>query len=250
MPSSRLLVRSLSGCALAALVLTGTGCPKAPPPKLPPREVPRLGQVGDTTGERSDVVADAVQQGSNQARIQFDCAAHSQGVEGRGLLSADIAKCEYDYAQKTLTISSDSAADCPTLLLTVTSFRGPGTYNTSSLGALSLGTAKMRHAACSWDGTMCLNWNGASGPHPESSCTIEISSDGGLQYGTTGSTVSGTFVCDDFVGPWKGCAGAPAKTSCIVSRASFSAAGCNVINKDTKPEKGDKKGDKKGKGKK
>lgn len=248
MPKSRSLRPLLWGCAVTALVLAGTGCPKPPPPKLPPREVPRLGQVGDSTGERSDVVADAVQQGSNQARIQFDCAAHSQGVDGRGLLSAEISKCEYDAAQKTLTISSESATDCPTFLLTVTNFHGPGTYNTSSLGPLSLGTAKMRHAACSWDGSMCLNWNGAGGPHPESSCTIEVSSDGGLQYGTTGATVSGTFVCDDFVGPWKGCAGAPAKTSCIVSRASFSAAGCNVLNKDK--DKGDKKGDKKGKGKK
>ena len=248
MPSSRLSLRASSlGPALLALVLAGTGCPKPPPPKLPPREVPRLGEVGDTTGERSDVVSDAVQQGSNQARIQFDCAAHSKGVEGRGLLSADIAKCEYDYAEKKLTISSDSAADCPTFLLTVTSFHGPGTYNTSSLGPLSLGTAKMRHAACSWDGTMCLNWNGAAGPHPESSCTIEISSDGGLQYGSAGATVSGTFVCDDFLGTWKGCAGAPAKTSCIVSRASFSAAGCNVLNKDKVDKKNNPKN---GKGKK
>ncbi|HND12153.1 MAG TPA: hypothetical protein PKI49_06990 [Pseudomonadota bacterium] len=227
---------TLSLAALSVLLLTG--CPKPPPPKLPPKEVPQIGQVGTTAGERSDVVADAVQQGSNMARILFDCGVpHSQGADGKGVLSADLTKCEFDWAKKELTITDGSSAECPNFQLTITSFKGPGTYNTSSLGKLSFGTAKMRQSACNWDGNMCLDWNGTSGPHPESSCTIEVNSDGGLQYGTSGSTLSGTFVCDGFQSSWKGCAGAPAKVACVISRASFSAAGCNVINKEEPKKK-------------
>lgn len=203
---------------------------KPPPPALPPQEVPRINQRSDTTGERSDVVADAVQQGSNQARIQYDCGPpQSQGAEGKGILSADLSKCEYNREEKTLVISNQSYADCPLFLVTINGYHGPGTYNTSSLGHLSFGTAKLRHPACNWDGSLCLEWNEKNGPHPEASCTIEINSDGGLQYGTTGATVSGTFVCADFSSSYKGCAAAQAKASCIINRASFSAAGCNVI---------------------
>ncbi len=204
------------------------GCPK-PQPALPPKEVPRINQVGDTSGERSDVVADAVQQGSNQARIQYDCGPpQSQGVEGKGVLAVEVSKCELNRTDQTLTLSNQSYADCPLFLLTINGYHGPGTYNTSSLGALSFGTAKLRQSACKWDGSLCLDWNGASGPHPDANCTIEINSDAGLQYGTSGSTVSGTFVCADFNSSYKGCAGAPAKAGCIISRASFSVAGCNV----------------------
>lgn len=221
---------------VSALVLAG--CPKPPPPKMPPKEVPQLGGVATSAGERGDVVADAVQQGSNMARVLFDCGVpHSQGAEGKGVLSSDLTKCELDWAKKELIITDGSSADCPSFLMNVTAYKGPGTYNTSALGKLSFGTAKMRQAACNWDGTMCLDWNGASGPHPESSCTVEINSDGGLQYGTSGATISGTFVCDGFQSTWKGCAGAPAKVSCVIARASFSIAGCNVINKDDPKKK-------------
>lgn len=233
---SRTFFLSVVSCVVLA------GCPKPPPPKLPPKEVPQLGQVGNTAGERSDVVADAVQQGSNLARSLFDCGApHSQGAEGRGVLSADLTKCEFDWVKKELTITDGSATECPNFLLTLTGFKGPGTYNTSGLGKLSFGTAKMRQTACSWDGNMCLEWNGSSGPHPETSCTVEINSDGGLQYGTAGATVSGTFVCDRFQNPWKGCAGAPAKVGCVIARASFSVAGCNVLGKEEPKKKPAKK---------
>jgi hypothetical protein len=217
----------LAAGAAFGVLLAAAGCPKPPPPKLPPSDVPRIGNVGDSSGERGDVVADAVQQGSNQARIQYDCAtAPSQGVEGKAILNPDISKCELNRADGTLTISNQSYADCPLFLLTINGYHGPGTYNTSSLGHVSFGTAKLRQPACKWDGSLCLDWNGSSGPHPEASCTIEINSDGGLQYGTSGSTVSGTFVCADFNSPYKGCGGASARPSCIISRASFSIAGC------------------------
>jgi hypothetical protein len=198
---------------------------------MPPKEVPRIGQVGDTTGERSDVVADAVQQGSNAARAVYDCGPpQSQGVDGKGVLNVDITKCEYNKTEGTLVISNQSYADCPLFLLTINNYHGPGTYNTSSLGHMSFGTAKLHQPACKWDGSLCLEWNGASGPHPEASCTIEVNSDGGLQYGTSGATVSGTFVCADFASPYKGCAAAPAKAACVVNRASFSIAGCSVTS--------------------
>ncbi len=244
MPSSCFASRSLPGprgqtrvlvLALGAVtLLTASGCPpKPPPPRLPPREVPRLGNVAGTEGDRADVIVDAVQQGANLARIQYDCAQPpSVGAEGRGVLSTEINKCVFDFASKTLTISNENQADCPTFLLTLNNYHGQATYNTSFLGKLSLGTAKMRQAACKWDGSLCLDWDGASGPHPEASCTIEISYDPGVQYGTLSSgTVSGTFVCTDFFSPWKGCAGAPARVACAVTRASFSVAGCTVINK-------------------
>jgi hypothetical protein len=196
--------------------------------------VPRLGAVSGTEGDRADVIVDAVQQGANLARIQFDCSQPpSLGAEGRGVLSSDITQCVFDFATKTLTISNETTADCPTFLLTLNNYHGTATYNSSFLGKLSLGTAKMRQEACRWDGSMCLDWNGASGAHPEASCTVEITNDPGVQYGTLSSgTVSGTFVCTDFLNPtWKGCAGAPAKVACGVTRASFSVAGCMVTNK-------------------
>jgi hypothetical protein len=197
---------------------------------MPPKDVPRIGNVTDANGERSDVVFDAVQSGSNKASIQYDCGPpQSSGVLGRGVLPVDLSKCEFSRGEQTLVIANQSFADCPLFLLTLTGFHGPGTYNTSSLGHISFGTAKLNQAACKWDGSLCLDWDGAKGPHPEASCTIEISSDGGLQYGTSGATVSGTFVCSEFNSPYKGCAGAPAKTSCVISRASFSVAGCNAI---------------------
>jgi len=208
---------------------------------MPPREVASVNKLTDTTGERSDVVADAVQSGSNLARILYDCGSpHSQGTEGKAVLSTEVTKCEFDRAQGTLTLSAQSTAECQTFLVTINPYKGPGTYNTSSLGKLSFGTARMRHAACGWDGNQCLEWNGQSGPHPEASCTIEVNSDGGLQYGTAASTVSGTFVCDGFASPYKGCAGAPAKSSCVISRASFSVAGCTVTGAPPK-KKNDKK---------
>jgi hypothetical protein len=226
--------------AFAFAALLGAGCPKPPPPKLPPREVASVNRLNNTTGERDDVVADAVQSGSNLARVLYDCGPpHSRGSEGKAVLSAEVSKCEFDRAQQTLTLTSQSTAECQTFLVTISPYKGPGTYNTSSLGKLSFGTARMRHAACGWDGNQCLEWNGQTGPHPEASCTIEVNSDGGLQYGTASSTVSGTFVCDGFASPYKGCAGAPAKTSCIISRASFSVAGCTVVGKA--PKKPDKK---------
>ena len=227
----RFVVRSLL-LAGAAVTTLGTlsGCPPKPPqPELPPRDVAHVGNVGDSAGERGDVVADAVQQGSNLAKIQYDCSPpHSQSLEGRGILSADISKCEFNRAENILTISNQSYADCPLFLITINGFKGRGTYNTSSLGKLGFGTAKLRHPACKWDGNVCLDWNGSSGSHPEANCTVEIVSDGGLQYGTSGATVSGTFVCSDFNSPYRGCPGAPAKGSCVVSRASFSVAGCDV----------------------
>jgi hypothetical protein len=202
----------------------------------PPKDVPRISNVGDNSGERGDVVADAVQQGSNQARILYDCGPpQSQGIDGKAVLAADLSKCEFNRGDQTLVISNQSYAECPLFLITINGYHGPGTYNTSSLGQLSFGTAKLRQPACKWDGSLCLDWNGANGSHPEANCTIEINSDAGLQYGTSGSTVSGTFVCSDFNSPYKGCAGAPARTSCAISRASFSVAGCNVVTPPPPP---------------
>lgn len=225
----RVLRWGLQVVAMSGLWLAGAGCPKPPPPKLPPKEVPKVNVLIDSTGERQDVIADAVQNGSNQARITFDCGPpHSQGIEGKGVLTVEASKCEFNRAEKTLVLSNGSAAECPTFLLTITDYKGPGTYNTSALGKISLGTAKMRQPICKWEGSLCMDWNGPTGPHPDASCTIEVGQDGGLQYGTSGATVTGTFVCDNFVGPYKGCAGSPAKASCVVSRASFSIAGCAV----------------------
>ena len=230
MADLRTVLRSmLSVLAVSGIWLAGAGCPKPPPPKLPPKEVPKVNQLIDSTGERQDVIADAVQNGSNQARITFDCGPpHSQGIEGKGILTVEASKCEFNRQEKTLVLSNGSATECPTFLLTITDYKGPGTYNTSALGKISLGTAKMRQPICKWEGSLCMDWNGPSGPHPDASCTIEVGQDGGLQYGTSGATITGTFVCDNFVGPYKGCAGSPAKASCVVSRASFSIAGCEV----------------------
>lgn len=215
---------------LAGMLGLFAGCtPKPPPPALPPTEVPHVNQLSDNSGERSNVVADAVQQGGNQARLTYDCdPPHSEGVEGKGVLTADVTKCEYNRAEQTLVLSNQSYADCPLFLVTINGYHGPGTYNTSALGRLGFGTAKLRHPACKWDGSICLEWNGASGPHPEATCTVEINNDGGLQYGTTGATVSGTFVCSDFSSSYKGCPDASAKANCAVTRASFSVAGCVV----------------------
>ena len=230
MADLRLVLRwGLHVVAISGLWLAGTGCPKPPPPKLPPKEVPKVNQLIDSTGERQDVIADAVQNGSNQARITFDCGPpHSQGIEGKGILTVEASKCEFNRQEKTLVLSNGSATECPTFLLTITDYKGPGTYNTSALGKISLGTAKMRQPICQWEGSLCMDWNGPSGPHPDASCTMEVGQDGGLQYGTSGATITGTFVCDNFVSPYKGCAGSPAKASCVVSRASFSIAGCAV----------------------
>ena len=71
MPSSRFASRSLLAprvqtrvlaAALGAVtLLTLGGCPPKPPaPKLPPREVPRLGNVAGTEGDRADVIVDAI----------------------------------------------------------------------------------------------------------------------------------------------------------------------------------------------
>ena len=233
MPHLRVVLRSLLvGCAATGVVLAGAGCPKPPPPKLPPKEVPTVNQLIDSTGERQDVIADAVQSGSNQARITFDCGApHSQGLEGKGVLTVEASKCEFNRQEKTLVLSNGSVAECPTFLVTITDYKGPGTYNTSALGKISLGTAKLRQPSCKWEGSLCMDWNGTSGPHPDASCTIEVGQDGGLQYGTSGATITGTFVCDNFASPYKGCAGSPAKGGCVISRASFSVAGCGRINR-------------------
>jgi hypothetical protein len=230
--SSRTWLSNLLLCSAAVTALsTLTACPpKQLQPELPPKEVARISNVGDSAGERGDVVADAVQQGSNQARIQYDCSPpHSKSVEGRGVLAADLSKCELNREDNSLIISNQSYADCPLFLITINGFRGKGTYNSSSLGKLGFGTAKLRQAACKWDGSVCLDWNGTSGPHPEANCTVEISSSGGLEFGTTGATVSGTFVCSDFNSPYRGCPAAPATASCVISRASFSVAGCNAV---------------------
>ena len=235
----RVLRWGLQGVAISGLWLAGAGCPKPPPPKLPPKEVPKVNQLIDSTGERQDVIADAVQNGSNLARITFDCGPpHSQGIEGKGVLTVEASKCEFNRQEKTLVLSNGSATECPTFLLTITDYKGPGTYNTSALGKISLGTAKLRQPICKWEGSLCMDWNGPTGPHPDASCTIEVGQDGGLQYGTSGATITGTFVCDNFVGPYKGCAGSPAKTSCVVSRASFSIAGCAVTGSTPAAGKG------------
>ncbi len=240
MADLRTLLRStLQVLAVSSLWLAGAGCPKPPPPKLPPKEVPRVNQLIDSTGERQDVIADAVQAGSNQARITYNCGApHSQGVDGKDVLNVEASKCEFNPKEKTLVLSNGSATECPTFLLTITDYKGPGTYNTSALGKISLGTAKLRQPICKWEGSLCMDWNGAAGPHPDASCTIEVGQDGGLQYGTGGATITGTFVCDNFTSPYKGCAGSPAKASCVVSRASFSIAGCAVTSSAVAPAAG------------
>lgn len=220
----------------ASIVLLGavgvllSGCPKPPPPKLPPKEVPKVDQIIDSRGERQDVITDAVESGSNSARILFDCGQpQSQGVAGRAVLNVEATKCEFNRKDKTLLLTNGNAADCQTFAININEYTGKGTYNTSSLGKLSFGMAKMRQAACKWDGSLCMDWNGASGPHPEASCTFEIVSDGGLAFGTSDSTITGTFVCDNFTLPYAGCPGSPAKVSCVIPRASFSIAGCSVI---------------------
>ena len=58
--------------------------------------------------------------GANLARLQVVRLRQppSVGAEGRGVLSAELSKCVFDFATKTLTIGNDVQADCPTFLLT------------------------------------------------------------------------------------------------------------------------------------
>lgn len=251
MPAAPRPVAALAVLAPWLVALLGPGLspgcqPKAPPPRLPPAEIPHLGQVQGSTGQRGSVVQDAVQVGSNQARVTYECGRpHGENVDGGAVLNPPITHCEIDTDKKAVTLSDDSKEDCPGFLVAISDYRGPGTYNTSSLGALSFGIAKLRQDKCGWEGNLCLNWSGPAGPHKDTSCTVEINSDGGLQYGTTGATVSGTFVCSAFVSPWKGCAGVSAVAGCAVTRGSFSVAGCTAVSsapaKDAAPKTAPKK---------
>ncbi len=235
-PSHQAPPRQVIRSALSAFVLLaglggGLGCqPKPLPPKLPPKEVPHLSALTDTDGERGSVIGDAVAAGSNQARIAYDCGpAFGKNVEGSGTVSRTISRCEMDTTARTVVLASEDQEDCPGFLLTLVNYHGPGTYNTASLGPIGFGIAKVRQTACNWEGNLCLDWNGAQGPHGNTSCTIEINSDGGLQYGTSGAVISGTFVCSAFISPFTGCAGNnKAVAGCGVTRASFSAAGCSA----------------------
>lgn len=224
-------------CAAATLATVTLGCPaKPPPPKLPPKELPRLQQLDDTTGQRGSVIDDAVQAGSNQAKITYSCAPpHGRNVDGSGLLSTKVSRCEIDTATKTVTLSNESNDDCPGFVLSLTDYHGKGTYNTSSITQLSFGIAKVRQAACRWDGSICMNWSRADKIHPETQCTVDINSDGGLQYGTMGATLSGTFVCSAFTSAFNGCAGVVASAGCGITRGSFSVTGCTPQSSAAKP---------------
>lgn len=226
---------------LALLPLSLAGC--QPKVKLPPRTVPQVGQLTENSGQRDTIIADAVQAGSNLARLAYDCATpYGLNVEGAGVLAPTLSRCEYNQETQELAIAGDEQSDCPAFRLTLTRYHGPGTYNTSSLGSLSFGTAKVSQRACNFEANLCMNWNGATGPHPDTTCTIEVTSDGGLQYGTLAATVSGTMVCTAFRSDWKGCPGVKAQTGCAITRGSFSVAGCAVqaAPKTPPPKKGRK----------
>lgn len=228
--AQRVVYLSYLGYLSLGLLALGPAACSTPKTKLPPKEVPQVDSLYGNQGQRSAVIADAVQVGSNLARFAYDCAPpHGRGVEGGAVLAPIVQRCELDQATQTLTISGADATDeCAPFLLTLSGYRGPSTYNTASLTALSFGLAKVRQKACSYEGTLCMNWNGQSGSHGTTNCTVEISGDGGLQYGNLGATVSGTFVCTAFLGAHKGCDGAPAVTGCGIPRGSFSVAGCVV----------------------
>ncbi len=213
----------------AGLLYATLGCePKPPPPKLPPTQVAHIQTLDDPTGQRRNVVDDAVQVGSNVAKISYNCAPpNGKNVEGNGRTNVPVGKCEYDQGTKTLTLSNDSKDDCPTFLLTLTDYHGRGTYNPASLVQASFGVARVRQSACRWEGEICMNWSRA-GVHPEANCTFEITSDGGLQFGQAGATISGTFTCSAFVSPFSACAGVSAVPGCGITAASFSVAGCAV----------------------
>jgi hypothetical protein len=224
--------------ACGSLLLSATfACqPKPTPQRLPPKEVPHLDNVGDGTGSRGNISDDAVQVGSNQARISYDCGPpHGKNVEGKGVLSAPLVRCEIDTATKAVTLAGETGGECAPFVINISDYKGAGTYNTSNISSVSFGLAKLRQAACKWDGNLCLEWS-QKGAHPETTCTVEINSDGGLQYGTSGATVSGTFTCSAFVSPFKGCAGVSATAGCGITRGSFSAAGCQVVNSGPKPD--------------
>lgn len=213
----------------AAAVLPLLGCaPKPPPPKLPPRQLPQVQKLDDPTGQRGNVVDEAVQIGSNTAKLSYNCGPpHGKNVEGSGRLSVQVTRCEFDQGTRTLTLTNEAQEECPTFLISLTDYRGGGTYNTASINQVSFGPAKVRQNACRWEGTICMNWSRA-GSHPEANCTVEITNDGGLQYGTAGATVSGTFSCSAFTSPFKGCAGVSATPGCAITSGSFSVAGCST----------------------
>lgn len=218
--------------ALGVLLALGPGCaPKPQPTRLPPKEVPHIQNVSDDTGARSNILDDAVQVGSNQARLVYDCGPpYGRNVEGKGVLTASVTRCEADTTTQTVTLRAEQGEECPSFLLVMNPYRGPGTYNTSNLSQLSFGLAKLRQPACKWEGNLCLEWNRQGQVHPEATCTVEVSSDGGLQYGTSGATISGTFVCSAFLSPFRGCAGVQATAGCGVVRGSFSVAGCTTVS--------------------
>lgn len=231
----------------APLLLGSLGCqPKPAPPKLPPREVPQLQVYETNAGQRSSVVQDAVQVGSNLARFAYQCApAAGKGkaagdrearsaavIEGKGVLSAPLGRCELDLTTHTVTLASAGDEDeCPRFQIVLTDYHGPDTYNTAALRTLSFGLAKVQQPACKWDANLCLNWSAASSVHPEASCTVVINSDGGLQYVTGGATISGTFGCSSFISSFKGCSdGERATVDCAIPSGSFSLAGCSAVN--------------------
>lgn len=236
-PTARLACLTL----LALAPLTLASC--QPKQKLPPKVVPKVDVLLDSEGQRVNVVADAVQVGSNLARLVYDCRTpHGINIEGGGVLAPTLTRCEFNQESQQLTIAGDGGGDCAAFLMTVTAYRGPGTYNTSALGALSFGTAKVKQRACNFEANICMDWNGAQSAHADTTCTVEIGSDGGLQYGAMGATVSGTFVCSAFRNDWKGCPGASATTGCAITRGSFSIAGCNVQAAPQRPRKGKRGG--------
>src|SRR5205823_3173554 len=111
------------------------------------KEVPRLQGLSDSTGQRSSNVEDAVQAGSNMARITYDCGPpHGKNIDGKGTLSPALTRCEIDTATKTVTLSGETGQECPAFLISFTDYHGVGTYNTASLGELSFGVAKVRQS--------------------------------------------------------------------------------------------------------
>ena len=99
---------------------------------------------------RRSVLPERWAPGSHGARIDYDCGwPHGRNVAGGGTLLPAVARCRVDEAG-TLTLDDGGRGHCPGFLLTIRGYRGPGVYNSSSLGALSLGAALVRQDACGW----------------------------------------------------------------------------------------------------
>lgn len=190
-------------------------CAPRPPPAPPPT----------SASTRRSVLDDTPAAGSNTAHISYDCGPAHKGA-GAGTLRPTITRCEVDPTARTLTLRSDDQGRCPTFLLTLRDYHGPGVYNSAALGPLSLGAAPLNPDACRGKGDLCLEW-GRGQAHADTSCTVEISSDSGVRTGDAQAVLSGTVVCADF-SAWRACPQRRAATACAVNAGVFSASGCTL----------------------